>query len=179
MQQRYSDKSDFELWEAIRTNGDKEAFSVFYKNHATLLFKYGYSIYANEAHIYDCIQELFMNIWLKRKSISFESSPKNYLLISLRRLILKKKPKDHTVKIEDLDELEKAENTFSEEVSKMPEIKRVLQSLPERQKEAVYLKYMENLPYEEIASIMNITIPSVYKAVSAGIKKIRQKMLFF
>jgi RNA polymerase sigma factor (sigma-70 family) len=53
---------------------------------------------------------------------------------------------------------------FEEEERRLQEmIKGVINNLPARQQEIVYLRFYEGLTYEEIADIMSIHVTSVYK----------------
>ncbi len=167
------------LWEKIQTNDDKSAFDQFYLFYVEDLFKYGYSLFSDEGLIYDCIQELFLHIWIKRKKITFKTAPKAYLLISLRRLVLKKKPKNTLVDIDTVEMIAGQTNEIYTNPKEQIDINTTIQKLPKRQKEAIYLKYIENLDYQEIASIMDISVPSVYKSVSAAIKKLRTRLTLF
>lgn len=175
MNHRNKEAFNLKLWERIKANGDQSAFDAFYVAYASLLFKYGYSLVQDEDLIYDCIQELFLEIWLKREKIQFTSSPKNYLLIALRRLIFKKKSKINFVDLDSIPPVPAETKTEDSTIfhQKLKAVKANIEKLPRRQKEAMYLKYMEHMDYEEVASIMDISIPSVYKAVSAAIKKLR------
>ena len=49
-----------------------------------------------------------------------------------------------------------------------------LKKLPSKQKEAIFLRFNESLEYNEIASILNITIESARKQVYRAIKTLRK-----
>ena len=49
-----------------------------------------------------------------------------------------------------------------------------LRQLPAKQKEAVYLRYIESLEYPEIAQLLNVSIESVRKQVYRALKSIRK-----
>lgn len=52
--------------------------------------------------------------------------------------------------------------------------KAVMSHLPEKQKEAVYLRFNEAMDYPEIAIILGITIESVRKQVYRALKTVRE-----
>jgi RNA polymerase sigma factor (sigma-70 family) len=52
-------------------------------------------------------------------------------------------------------------------------LKAALNNLTERQKEAIYFKYYENLEYEQIARILNISTKATYKLVARAIAELR------
>ena len=51
-----------------------------------------------------------------------------------------------------------------------------LNQLTPRQKEVIYLRYFEELDYEEIAVIMKITVKATYKLMARGLEALRQVM---
>ena len=53
------------------------------------------------------------------------------------------------------------------------QIQSYLDLLTGRQREAIYLRYMEELDYEEIAELMNMSVPSVRNLVFKAIKQLR------
>jgi RNA polymerase sigma factor (sigma-70 family) len=53
-------------------------------------------------------------------------------------------------------------------------VEALLETLTERQKEAVYLRYMNEMEYEDIARLMNITADSAKQLVHRGIQFIRK-----
>ena len=49
------------------------------------------------------------------------------------------------------------------------EIKNLLEILTDRQKEAVYLRFIQELEYEEVANLLDMTAPAVRKLISRAI----------
>jgi RNA polymerase sigma-70 factor (ECF subfamily) len=57
------------------------------------------------------------------------------------------------------------------------EIMRMLERLPENQKEAITLKFGHGLSYKEIAEITGHTVSNVGFLIHAGLKTVRQRLL--
>ena len=55
------------------------------------------------------------------------------------------------------------------------EIKNLLEILTDRQKEAVYLRFIQELEYEEVANLLDMTAPAVRKLISRAIKRMRDE----
>ena len=64
------------------------------------------------------------------------------------------------------------ENQISQEASR--KISTALDNLSTRQKEAIYLKYLQDLSYDEISELMGIKVPSLYNLVLKGLKSMKQ-----
>jgi RNA polymerase sigma factor (sigma-70 family) len=52
----------------------------------------------------------------------------------------------------------------------------LLSQLPPRQRTAVVLRYYEDLPYEQIATTMNVSVGTVKSEVSTGLRRLRELM---
>ena len=169
-----------QLWQRFK-EGSEEAFSSIYHTHYNVLYNYLNKIGRDENLSNDCIQDLFFKLWRDREKLGDVQSIKFYLLTSARRAILKKIKKerafDKKIKAAGYHE---TDITFAQEElliqdEEADELKKkiadLLNSLPKRQKEAIYLKYYEGLSYDEVAELMEVNYQSVvnliYKAFQA------------
>ncbi len=175
-----------QLWQKFK-RGDEEAFSRIYHDHYNLLFNYLNKICGNESLSHDCIQDIFLKLWKDRKKLGEVKSIRFYLLASVRRDILRKIKKSRS-QDERKNEIayEQPEIMFSEEEivihrensdEQKRQIAEVLNALPKRQKEAVYLKYYEDLSYEEVAAVMNLNYQSVVNLIYKAFKVLRNSEL--
>ena len=55
-------------------------------------------------------------------------------------------------------------------------LRRSLVALTKRQREAIFLKFYNDLSYSDIASIMDLQVDSVYNIISKAIESLRQKL---
>lgn len=152
---------DILLWESFR-NGDRDAFSTLFRLHYESLFRYGGKFITNPGQLEDAIQELFVELW-QSKSRTPVISVRAYLLKSLKYKILKtyRRRRHHLLPIADdhgafewshEDRLIAGE----ENTANRRRVLNALDQLTNRQKEIVYLKYFQNLSYDEITDVMNI-----------------------
>jgi RNA polymerase sigma factor (sigma-70 family) len=58
-------------------------------------------------------------------------------------------------------------------------LRRSLVMLTKRQREAIFLKFYNDLSYSDIASIMDLQVDSVYNIISKAIESLRQKLKTF
>jgi RNA polymerase sigma factor (sigma-70 family) len=161
-----------DLWASFK-KGDEEAYETIFKNHYKLLLNYGLRINPDREEIKDCIQQLFTDLWESRQRLGTNSSIKMYLLASLRRSILRKLNASYIYS--DIDKINPAFYIETSEESKiikdqleMDRVKKLsesIQKLPDRQKEALYLKYYGDQSFPEIAKVMGITTRAVYKLI--------------
>jgi RNA polymerase sigma factor (sigma-70 family) len=177
------DLSDYELWESLK-KGDLKAFSILFKVYYPLLHNYGLKISRHNTQLTeDCLQDFFIYVYEHRRNLSSLHIIKPYLYTSFRRHLLKEIKK--SLKIVDSnseDDFFVDINFSKEDLMIQQEIKDfkninlplLLNKLPNRQKEILYLKYYSDLSNEDIAKIMGINYQSVSNLIHKGIKTIRR-----
>jgi len=164
--------------------GDKNAFLTIYKDHYTTLFQYGFSLTCDKELTKDCIQELFLEIWKTRSSLTKEvENVRAYLCTWLRRKISKsitrlskEKLTNGLAKIFDLVELSYEELLieFQQTEEKKERLNRALNKLTKKQIEVIRLKFFENLSYPAIADKTSLTTRTVYNIIYEAIHHLRE-----
>jgi RNA polymerase sigma factor (sigma-70 family) len=163
----------------------KEFVRQLYYDNYNRLMRYGCSIENDEGLVHDEIQELF--VWLLRNPGKLQGikNPDTYLLMSLRRNIRStaqrgKIAKNHGKAFQTSKEKEascrESEIIQSEAREHQRTLLRIkLDELPVRQKEAIYLRFFENLGYDDIAEIFGVSNQIVRNIIFRAIKNLRQK----
>lgn len=172
-------------WKEMK-EGDKKAFLEIYKQHYQSLFSYGFSISGDKEITKDSIQEMFLELWNKRSSLTAEvSNIRTYLCTWLRRKInaahlknKKEKAAEESIDtyIEMIYSYEDLLIAFEENKEKKDKVARALQSLSKKQIEIIRMKYFENLSYEEISTKTSLTLRTVYNTVFSAIKRLREEI---
>jgi len=176
----YHDLCDEEVWNAFRNN-QKEAFAVIYYRFFKLLLQKGLQISSDRELVKDCIHDLFVELWKNKIQLVTPLSVKAYLIVSIRRKIIRQLKKLRSQKTE-MDRLplecvnSKEDQLISEQLTqdKTSMVIRALNSLTKRQREAIQLKFYANLSYEEIAEMMKISTDSIYNLVSKAIDNMQE-----
>jgi len=178
---------DKQTWIRI-SEGCQFSYEQILRFYYPPLEEYGYRLCQDIELTRDCIQELFLNIWKQRGSLSIPDSIKAYLLTSFRRYIIKSaKAKLATSRIEKSIDWElpfqSEMNIESYLVSKeiknetLLRLKKELSLLTNRQREAIYLRFFHEMEYDEIAQIMSIQQHSAVNLVYEGIRTIRKNWI--
>lgn len=173
---------DSKIWNAFR-NGSRDAFDYIFKQYASRLFAYGSQFTKDNELVLDCIQDLFVELWNRRQNISETTSIKYYLLRSLRRRIARTLQgiKRFEAISEEAFYLEDKINFSAEHLivlqeanrSRRASLRRAIQELTKRQREAIYLKFYQGLNNSAIASVMDLSESSVMTLVSQAIRALR------
>lgn len=177
----YANLSEEEVWEGLR-QGDEAALILLHKNYYKKLFRYGIKLAQDAALSEDCIQDLFATLWASRRQISQVKSVKFYLFSSYRRLVLLhiKKQQKALARIFNQEpdivfSAEEIQVRSETDVETARNLIILLNSLPKRQKEALYLRYYEDLTFAEVAQLMNLNYQSVLNHIQRALHNIRQR----
>ena len=173
-------KPDELLW-ADFVSGNDEAYRVIYVSHIQSLFKYGCHFTTDEHLIQDCIHDLFIDLYNYRSRLNKTDNIKIYLFVSLKRKIIKhleKEKKRNSVKSEEIsfEYSLVADNSEENELNEMriQYLEKAMKELSARQKEAIYLKYVTGLSYEELCNVLNLNYQAARNLVYRGMEKLRE-----
>jgi RNA polymerase sigma factor (sigma-70 family) len=171
------------IWESFKA-GNKEAFAQLYNQYVQVLFRYGTKLCPFDDLVKDAIQEVFLDLYQKRKKNT--TNPQNlkyYLILALKRNLIKKLQRKRKAVDDEIDFDLKFEPEYSiesimieeeEEKELKYKINEALRQLPARQKEALYLRFNESLDYPEVAQLLEISVESARKQVYRALKTLRE-----
>nr|WP_294876224.1 sigma-70 family RNA polymerase sigma factor [uncultured Pedobacter sp.] len=175
--------TDNGLWASF-VNGDDDALHSIYTRFVDVLYAFGLRFSDDVDLVKDSIHDLFVDLYKYRSNLSAEVNVKSYLFTSLKRKICKELKKlttqeNHNIEVlfsifASLEDQVANDDAQSELIAKL---NKQLELLPGRQKEALYLRFNSDLEYEEIASVMNISVETCRTLVYRGIKQLREKMV--
>ena len=154
---------DLTLWRNFR-NGEQGAFDRIYCIYAPVLYNYGMQLVNDKDLVKDSMHDLFVYLWQKRDRLSNVTSLKGYLLISFKRKLTEERSKN-AIRSSDTYSYFIVDIAQSHEdgmIAKELEKERLLRlqtaffQLTGRQKEAIFLRFHENLEYNQIAEILGL-----------------------
>ncbi|KAA3438778.1 RNA polymerase sigma factor [Rufibacter hautae] len=170
-------EGEADLWDRMRA-GDEEAFSQIFAHFSDTLFHYGCRLHHDGELVKDCLQDLFVNIWNRRHLLGPTTSIKYYLLRSVRRQIALKVKEGSTLSTDQMHTLTKNEKEYSSEDTLIQvedenilhqHLAKAMGNLSERQREAIYLRFYQNMEFTDIATLLEITPRAVYKLIYRAI----------
>lgn len=174
--------ADTILWTALQ-QGDEQAFANLYDRYFERLYEYGMRLHPNDDQVKDAIQELFIKLWTNRQNLSTTVDPRPYLFVALRGTIYNRlRPRKNAVLVafnqQEHDFLAhfSTEHAYIKKEQLREQQQQLLQALNQlnaRQKEILYLRYFEELDYDQIANIMGISVKGAYKLSARALKNMR------
>ena len=174
---------DDRLWADLKA-GDEKAFSLLFKRYYGYLIQYGNSFSPHAEKIQDCVQDVFTDIWIYRNSLSDTVVVKAYLLSCVRKRIVRLQQRDKvfnkTTSMDAIDfllDFSIEQQLISDELTagKVEHLNKIVNVLPSRQKEALFLKYHHGLQIDEIAAILNVNYQSASNLLHRALVNIRKE----
>ncbi|MDJ1503656.1 sigma-70 family RNA polymerase sigma factor [Xanthocytophaga agilis] len=179
-QPEYFSNEDHIYWMQFR-QGDAAALGALAQKYYSTLFHYATRFSKESAFIEDCIQDVLLRLWDRRMYLRETPSVKFYLLKALRHQLVKSLQKKSLENYSlDEEQINNNEESLESQIISQEDwqltsllLQTHISGLSKRQQEALYLRYYENLSYEEIGQMMGIAPQSVANLLQYSLKKLR------
>ncbi len=166
------------IFERIKS-GDENLFNQLFDDYYTSLCFFANRYLQDLDLSRSLVQEVFVNLWLKREKIDVSHSVKSYLYNSVKNksidYIRKEKKKIHIHDFSD-DIIQSPFKDLVEEAELNDRINQSINELPEKCKEIFKLCRFEGLKYSQIAEQLNISLKTVEMQMGIALKKLRNKL---
>lgn len=179
----WDESSDVDVWMALK-DGKRSALKTLFQRYYDDLYQYAEKLSGSSFLAEDCVQELFFRIWDRRNHLSEIESVKAYLWISLRRDVFKAINNEQSEKREEEYIFYSDMLTFTQEdilihnerIEEQKEaLVNALNTLPDRHREAIYLKFFNGMGYEQIQQIMSVNYQTARNYVYHGVKTLKKE----
>ncbi len=157
--------------------GDPAAFRALYDLTYDELHRYGHRL--NGAHraatVRDALQEVYLAIWQRHDRPPPVKDPWLFLLVSLRNKLVDQARKERTLVLVAEPEPSPEDDFLQLETDERRAnwVAERLALLPDRQREALHLRYKVELEYDEVAEVMGVSRQVAYNYVNRGVKSLR------
>ena len=172
---------DHLLW-SISVNDDEAAYRSLFEHYYAALCLFAKRYIEDRDVREDIVQDVFFNIWEKRKSITANISARNYLVTSVKNLSLNylrkqsyiqeyqnkiiENPPLYSNGEEDLYTLNESEALLA----------KTLEKLPPEYRMAFEMSRMEQRSMEEIAEIMGVSIRTVERYRNKALEILKKEL---
>ncbi len=173
---------DHFLFDQIRERDDQKSFEHIFHTYYSPLCVFAGGITGNQEDAKDIVNDCFLELWNKRKSIVIKTSLKAYLYISVRNMALNHLKKSRRqVEYRSVATypfyMEEEVATQIERLLKLDDLelrlKNSIDSLPQQCRYIFYLNRYEQMPYKEIAQKLNLSVATVKTQIARALKKLR------
>jgi RNA polymerase sigma factor (sigma-70 family) len=176
---------DLELWASFR-KGDEASLEKLFNSYYSVLLNYGQKFTHNKFFIEESVQDLFVKLWNNRLSLGETASVKNYLFKAFRSVLFRKLKRQASNVMERLDDeryefrIELAPDQKIMETENEQEVLKSIQAglaaLTSRQREAIFLRFYEDMSYDQVAEILDMNVGSTYKLIYRALERLKEKM---
>jgi RNA polymerase sigma-70 factor, ECF subfamily len=182
---------DKDIIERIRAN-DARGFKELFDTHVTMVYNVCFRMLNNRADAEDVSQEVFFEAYKSIKRFRFDSKISTWLYrIAVNRSLnhQRNKKMERWLSLDFVSD-EKGNKDFealgttdenADNVLEKRDTERIVQeainSLPNQQRITILLHRYEELSYEEIAQIMNVTVASVESRLHRAKQTLAKKLL--
>lgn len=167
-------------------DGDTNALSHLFEHYVDGLTAYGIKIYPDEELVKDAIQEVFVQLILKRQKLKRREEIRGLVFRILRntiideiKLINRNRKNNNLIGNAIVPFVRDAEYQFinaEENLKRNTRLSIALDQLSAHQKESMYLKYAQCLSYDQISEVMGISVASARTLIYRTLKQLKSLM---
>jgi RNA polymerase sigma-70 factor, ECF subfamily len=180
---------DVRLMALVKT-GDMDAFRELVEAHQHRVIGTITRMLGDETEAEDLAQHVFIRVW--KSAARWEPTAKftTWLYTILRNLVFnecRRRARHHTHSLEAAIEDDDHPQQFADGNVKAPDtslldtemqdaIERAIQELPEQQRLAVVMRRYQDVSYEEIAAVLELSVPAVKSVLFRARTELREKL---
>lgn len=146
------------------------------------LFRFAMRLVNNVAEAEDVVQEVFIKIWHKRDDLNEVKNIEAWSMRLTRNLSIDKLRSKHQ-KVQHLadglDFVSQQATPYQALATQdsLTYIQQLMQALPEKQRAVMHLRDMEEMSYQEIADVLNISLDQVRTNLFRARQKMKQLLI--
>ncbi len=170
-------------------HGDMEAFEMLVLRHQHSVVGTVTKMLGGASDSEDIAQQVFVRVWKSASRYEPKAKFTTWLMTITRNLVFnesRRRQRARLVPMENEDE-ESSAKQFVDEAAEAPNVEMLGQelqlviesaitSLPENQRMAIILRRFEEMPYEDIAKVLKLSIPSVKSVLFRARAELKEKL---
>ena len=166
----HSDEQLMKLYQ----NGDEEAFKILYGRHSSKIYGFLKKRLNDNEKVAEVYQEVFIKIH-KSKHLYNDSLPALAWIFTISRTVMIDEFRKNT-KIQTVDnyDLEKIPEELEKTVPQFELASDALEHLPQQQKAAIEMRYINEQTFEQIAERLKVSPTNARQLISRGIKRLKE-----
>lgn len=175
-------QQDSELTQKM-CRGDSDAFASLFRKYYEPLYRFAGRFVKDQQTSESIVQDVFVKIWENKAKIELKSNIKSYLYASVKNHSLNFLRREKFV-LHTLNDAESEPGSSIEPVRGLERkelieaVHKAVEKLPFQRRQIFIMKKYENLTYEEIAEIQNISINTVKTQMKRALQSLRQNLSY-
>lgn len=162
------------------TRGNKKGFDWIYEQYSVFLYSFVFGFLKSKEESEEVVQEVFIKLWQSRKQLNPDKSLKSFIFTLAKNMVLNKLKRK---KIEEKHRDNIKNNSFKvanniEESVNFKELtsiyNKAINNLPVKRRKIFLLNREEEMSYQEIATLLDISVNTVKDQITKALKEIRR-----
>lgn len=172
---------DYELLIQLR-EGNERAFSIVFDMYHRYLYVLACRYLMSGDYAEDAVQYTFMRLWEDRKKFDYRNGIKNLLFTILKNYVLNEIRHNNLVLQKNYELAQLSEKMQANLLEKIEDadfrshLYKLINQLTPQKKRVCLLKIEKGMSNEEVANLMNISVPTVKSHYTQVIKLLRSQM---
>lgn len=165
--------------------GDQKSFKVLYELFSEKIYNTALSYCQNQQNAEEITQDVFISVFKNASSFKGDSTIDTWIYritVNTSLNLVKKKKRQSFLKF---NEFQKGKSDFNhpgvilENKENAKILFKVIETLPDSQKTAFILSYIEDLPRQKVADIMELSLKAVESLLQRAKSNLRKKLIKF
>jgi RNA polymerase sigma factor (sigma-70 family) len=180
--EKYATYDDQALLTAISREGDREAFTAFYRRYAEKVYRNMLLFVKEPSEAEDAVQELFARLWQKRTQLNITTNVKGYLNSACRNMAFNRlrdagKDKRLLISLQTIAADNYQDGSAIEQETLVSEqwalLQRAIDNLPPQRKRVFELCKIKGIAYDQACIELGIGLPTLKDHLFKAKKSIR------
>lgn len=134
----------------------------------------------NNADAKDAIQEIIIKLWARRQQLGAHSNLTGFVFLTARNYCIDLLKKKRLELVSSDSQIEVIESSTGQEQFELKEltliIEKILEKLPEQQKEIMMMRDIDGFEFDEIAAAMQLKVEHIRVLLSRARKHVRLEL---
>lgn len=165
--------------------GDEKALDAFMDHYSDFLYRIAYGVTEERESAEEVVSDVFVEVWKKRRSLLEIDNMLCYLRTMAYRMAVSVNRYNTTRNFNDLEmeEIERFQSLPLEAPDdeyitreEVEHINRAIEELPPKCRHVFILAKLEDVPYNEISSLLNISVSTINYHVKFAMEALRMRL---
>jgi RNA polymerase sigma-70 factor, ECF subfamily len=170
---------DYGLMQAVQ-RGDMVAFNSIVDRYKDRLMNVIGRMLSSTEEAEDVVQETFVRVYQHRQSFNFQHCFSTWIYTIALNLARNELRKRKRFKFLDVNDMQGAESELAVEMklpSRIPQaLESAIQNLPEKYRTAFMLRDIQEMPYDEVAKVLNVPLGTVKSRVNRARMMLKEEL---
>ncbi len=160
--------------------GEASAFGLLYDRYQPQIYRFIYLKVSHREEAEDLCHQVFLSAWQNIEGYKFKGFPFSTWLYSIARnkVIDHYRTKKNFIDIETIYIAEEDDKKTNEAIldfkTNIENVKKAISELPQTEQDVIIMRFTEDMPYKEIASILNKSEVSIRVIQHKAIKRLKE-----